>query len=48
MALLAFSSILLLFFERRVTVKIPGNLRTVLIAAMVLLVWMGNIFLGHQ
>jgi hypothetical protein len=47
-ALFVSCSFVLLLFRRRVQLKIPGNHRTVLIAAMVLLVWMGNILFGHH
>lgn len=48
LALSVFSSLMLLLFKRRFKVEISGNLRTVSVAAIVLLLWVGNILFGHH
>lgn len=48
MALLVAASFVLLFFQRRVALKIPEDLRTASIVAVVLVVWTANIFFGHH
>jgi hypothetical protein len=48
LALSVFSSLVLLFFQRRVALKIPEDLRTASVVAVVLVVWTANILFGHH